>query len=187
MTDIYMTTAMKKKITEQNAVATVLNSLIKEINANWGEVWSKLNTICAGRIPEGLNPEFAKFQFILAASAVNLRVAFELFGRRKGERMFNYHMNVMKQFLGDDDRFRAVQKSTLAYMDAYNRGIMNINSPASTVAIELVLNFQIRPGADSPSFGMMFDPAAADYLSKALVIFSGKWEKMEQMFDIKEG
>lgn len=177
---------MKKKITEQNAVATVLNSIIKEINANWGEVWGKLNTIAEGRVPPELNPEFAKFQFILAVSAVNLRVAFELFGRRKGERMFNYHMNVMKQFLGDDEKFRAVQKSTLSYMDAYNRGILAVNSPASMVAIELILNYQIRPAKDQPgpSYGMLFDPAAADYLSKALTIFSGKWEKMEQMFEI---
>lgn len=184
MTRSHKTSTMKKKITEQNAVAMVLNSIIKEINANWAEIWNKLHSLEGVQIPPDLTSEFAKFQFILATSAVNLRVAFDLFGRRKGERLFNYHMGVMKQFLKDEEKFKVVQKKTLAYMDAYNRGIMSVSNPANMVAIELVLNFRIQPGPDQPA--SFFDPASADYLSKALVIFSGKWEKMEKMFDIKE-
>jgi hypothetical protein len=138
----------------------------------------------AGFVPPKL--EFAKFNFSLAALAVNFRVAFDLMPRDQAERIFLEMLRMMEQQLGSGSGNKAVQNAILKYVEAYNNGIIAIRNPLQDVAMLFYYKIGLSntPQAVVDETYYTPDPRVVDYTQRAMTMFVGRWEYLLERFEV---
>jgi len=177
---------MKKKITELNAVAAVMDSVFQQVDEKWGVIWEP-----AGRMADEIgmqlnNLNFIKLNFQIAALSVNMRSLFDLVPRVQSERMFTILQDMLKHNLGNDKAYYAVVNMMKKYIEAYNAGIIKIASPLREVA--MLLYYKIGLGNTEQTVVdehfYVPDPRLLDYLTNAITMFSGKWEHLLNNYEL---
>ncbi|MEM7035568.1 MAG: hypothetical protein AAF570_01240 [Bacteroidota bacterium] len=177
---------MKKKITDLNAVAAVMDIVFQQVEERWPEIWNPVvEALNARRIPHASH-EFVRFNYSLAVLAINFRSAFDIFPRDQAEHLFTHFQRLLKKNLGDGAGFHAVQNSVVKYIDAYNNGILNIRNPIHDVA--MLLYYKI--GMDNTEQKVVDEayyipePKIVEYLTKSLTLFTGKWEMLLGKYEV---
>lgn len=176
----------KRKITEINAVAAVMDSVFQQVESHWYQVWGPVEkSLHETGIPLQKS-EFIRFNYSLAVLAINFRAAFDLVPRRQAERLFTYLQQFLQKQLDNKDGFLAVKASILKYIEAYNTGILKIHNPVKDVATLLYYKIGMENTEQTVVDESFFapDPAMVDYLSQSLMLFVGKWDMLLQKYDL---
>jgi hypothetical protein len=176
----------KKKISELNAVAAIVDSIFQQVDERWDTVWSPVaQSLQEAGIPIEKS-DFVKFNFSLAVIAINFRTAFDIFHSAQAERFFTMLQDLLKEQLGGKEGYQAVINAILKYIEAYNNGILKIRNPVLDVAMLLYykIGLQNTPQQVVDETYFIPEPQMVEYLSNSLTMFLGKWDMLVQRFDI---
>ncbi len=176
----------KKKISEINAVAAVVDSIFQQVDERWESVW---NPVAQSLIDSGIKIEksgFVKFNFSLAVIAINFRTAFDIFDTPQAERFFTMLQDLLKDHFGGGDGFTAIINAIMKYIEAYNNGILKIRNPVLDVAMLLYykIGLENTPQTVVDETYFVPEPQMVEYLTSTLTMFLGKWDILVQRFDI---
>ncbi len=176
----------KKRITEINAVAAVMDSVFQQVETHWFKIWGPVEeSFRENKVPLEKS-EFVRFNYSLAVIAINFRAAFDLFPRSQAERMFTYLQHFLRKQLADEKGYAAVRTTIQKYIEAYNSGILKIHNPVKDVATLLYYKIGLENTEQAVVDESFFapDPTMVDYLAQSLMLFTGKWEMMMQRFEV---
>ena len=177
---------MKKKITEINAVAAVMDSIFQQVETHWYQIWGPVEaSLVEHRIPMP-KTEFIRFNYSLAALAINFRATFDLFPRSQAERLFTYLQQFLFKQLDDSKGYAAVRTTVEKFIEAYNTGILKIKDPVKEVATLLYYKIGLDNTEQTVVDETFYapDPTMVDYLSNSLKLFVGKWDMLLNRFDV---
>jgi hypothetical protein len=176
----------KKKITELNAVAAVMDSIFQQVDERWGQLWLPTEEALRASGVQLEKSDFIKFNFSLAALAINFRASFDLFHPQQAERLFTILQQLFKDQFGDGPAFVAVRSAVVKYIDAYNNGMLKIRNPVLDVAMLLYYKIGLQNTAQKvvDETYYMPEPAMVDLLMNALTLFLGKWDILLERFEI---
>jgi hypothetical protein len=176
----------KKKITEINAVAAVIDGIFHQVDERWGQLWLPTETALREAGVKLGKTEFIKFNFSLAAIAINFRAAFDIFHPDQAERFFTLMQQLLKNQLGDGPGYAAVRNALVKYIEAYNNGLLKIHNPVMDVAMLLYYKIGLENTAQKVVDETYFvpEPDLVDLLTKALTMFLGKWEILLERYEI---
>lgn len=176
----------KKKISEINAVAAVLDGIFQQVDERWGHIWLPTEEALREAGVKLGKSEFIKFNFSLAAIAINFRAAFDIFHREQAERLFTVMQQLLQKQLGEGAGYLAVRNAIMKYIEAYNNGILKIRNPVLDVAMLLYYKIGLENTAQSVVDETYYvpEPQMIDLLTKGLTLFLGKWEILLERFVI---
>jgi hypothetical protein len=176
----------KKKITELNAVAAVMDTIFQQVDERWGYLWLPTEEALRKSGVRLEKSDFIKFNFSLAALAINFRASFDLFPPHQAERLFTLLQQLFKDQFGDGPAFVAVRNALLKYIDAYNNGVLKIRNPVIDVAMLLYYKIGLQNTEQKvvDETYYMPEPAMIDLLSNALTMFLGKWDILMERYMI---
>ena len=176
----------KKRITETNAVAAVMDAVFQQVDAQWGHLWLPTEQALLEAGVKLEKPEFIKFNFSLAAIALNFRRAFEIFQPAQAERLFALMQQFLEKQLGPGPGFVAVCNAIVKFFDAYNNGVLKIRNPVLDVAMLLYYKIGLKNTAQQVVDETFFapEPAIVDQLTRALTMFLGKWDLLLEKYDV---
>jgi hypothetical protein len=129
--------------------------------------------------------EFAKFNFLLAAIALNMRSGFDVYEKHQAERLMTNMVRILEKLFGQGEKFETVRASIMKYMEAYNQGIYNIRNPVIDIAMamwnmmdmeNMILHITGQAG------NRQISQPTLQFLTNSLVLFSGKWELLNKNF-----
>lgn len=174
----------KKKITEANAVAAVMDSVFQQVDDRWADLWLPTERALREAGVKLEKSEFIKFNFSLAAIAVNFRASFDLFQPRQAERLFTILQQMLQKQLGDGPAFVAVQRAIAKYIEAYNNGILKIRNPLLDVAMLLYYKIGLENTEQKVVDETYYapEPGMVDLLTRSLTMFLGKWEILVERY-----
>ena len=173
---------MKPPISEHSASVSVLDLIFKQVDYFWPGVWDDLSNMMNSIPGKHPTPEVAKFNFILATTSLNLRKAFDLFPREQAERIFIQTLKLYEMQFREPRQFHAITGIIRKYMDAYNLGLTSLSNPIDQVSLLLYASL----GLKSPQGGNGADAGIASFLTETLMNFSGKWEAMNEKYEVVE-
>lgn len=177
---------MKSTISENGASVMVLDSVFKQADSKYSEIWENLNKLLAERGAPPLKQGFSQFAFTIAVTSVNMRTAYDIFPRDKAERLFVHTMHLFEMQLKNPTHLAAVTNSIRKYITAYNDGLTAVHNPLDHVAHLLYYNMGMKnvgtSKAGQSSVGA--NPGIVKYLASSMLFFSGKWEALNGKFDI---
>lgn len=177
---------MNRNITERNAVAAIMDSVFQQIDERWDQIWQPVERILDQLPVRKPKSNFVKFNYSLAALAINMRATFDIFPQHQAERMFTTMQALLEKQLGEGKGFHAVTNTIVKFTEAYNNGIIKIDNPVNEVA--MLLYYKIGLGnteqqvVDEKYY--VPEPKIVDYLSRSLTIFTGKWEALVQKYQV---
>lgn len=176
----------KKKITEVNAVAAVMDAIFQQVDERWGQLWLPAEQALRESGVKLEKSEFIKFNFSLAAIAINFRSAFELFPHQQAERLFTVMQQLLQKQLGDGAGYVAVRNAVVKYIDAYNNGILKIHNPVIDVAMLLYYKIGLQNTAQKVVDETYYvpEPQMVDLLTRSLTMFLGKWDMLLERFEV---
>ena len=177
---------MKKKITEINAVAAVMDSIFQQVETHWYQIWGPVEeSLKENNIPVQKS-EFIRFNYSLAALAINFRSTFDLFPRSQAERLFTYLQQFLYKQLDDPKGYSAVRSTIEKFIEAYNTGILKIHNPVKDVAMLLYYKIGMENTEQTVVDETFYapDPTMVDYLTQSLMLFVGKWEMLLKRYDV---
>ncbi|HEX2899806.1 MAG TPA: hypothetical protein VHS96_08820 [Bacteroidia bacterium] len=176
----------KKKITELNAVAAVMDSIFQQVDERWGVIWLPAEQALRESGVKLEKSEFIKFNFSLAAIAINFRSAFDLFQPAQAERLFTAMQQMLKQQLGDGPAFVAVRNAVVKFIEAYNNGVLKIRNPVLDVAMLLYYKIGLQNTAQKVVDETYYvpEPEMVDLLTRSLTMFLGKWDMLLERFEV---
>lgn len=174
----------KKPITEANAAAAIMDLVFSQVDERWFQVGEPLGRIVAESGMPPVKDAFARFNFSLAAIAVNFRVLFELVPRDQAERIFTRMLQLLEQQLGTGPGFAAVRNAVMKYIEAYNNGVIAIRNPVYDVAMLLYYKVGLENSRQKVVDEVYFipEPRVVDYLTHALSMFLNKWEYLLERY-----
>ncbi len=176
----------KKKITEVNAVAAIMDSVFQQVETHWYQIWGPVEkSFLENGVPLEKS-EFIRFNYSLAALAINFRSTFDLFPRSQAERLFTYLQQFLHKQLGNDTGYAAVRSTIQKYIEAYNAGILKIHNPIKDVATLLYYKIGLDNTEQTVVDESFFapDPTMVDYLTQSLTLFLGKWDMLLKRFEV---
>jgi hypothetical protein len=176
----------KKKITETNAVAAVMDGIFQQVDERWGQLWVPVEQALQESGIKIEKSEFVKFNFSLAALAINFRASFDIFFPQQAERFFTIFQDLLLKQLGQGKGYEAVRNTIIKYMEAYNNGILKIRNPIYEVSMLLYYKIGLQNTEQKVVDETYFipEPQMVDYLCKSLTMFSGKWDLLLERYDI---
>ena len=179
---------MKPKITEENAAAMVMNGIFQQCDNSWEGMWQILTKMSLKNKTNLPSKDFVKTNFSLAAIALNFRIAFDVFPHERAERMLEFTFNLLQRNLGDKNS-DTVQKVILKYFEAYNAGLLEMRNPITDVAMLLYYKIGMSNTEQKLVDESYYvpDPKTVEYLANALAMFAGKWNIIQQKFEIVTG
>ena len=179
---------MKPSMSESGASLNVMNMVFKQADQNWPQLWPALVQLIKESGQPVPKPEFAKFGFTVAALALNLRAVFDLLPREQAERIFKVTMAIFQQQFKNPKHFNAIVSTVKKYIDAYNDGIIKIDSPTLEVAKLLYYNIGLKNVSHKIVDRTFYAPApkVSEFLDRSLLYFAGSWEAMVKNYDVKE-
>lgn len=179
----------KKKITEINAVAAVMDSVFQQVDERWSELWLPAEQALRESGVKLEKSEFIKFNFSLAAIAINFRSCFEIFHPHQAERLFTILQQLLQKQLGDGPQFVAVRNAIVKYIEAYNNGVLKIRNPVLDVAMLLYYKIGLHNTEQKlvDETYYMPEPEMVDLLTRSLTMFLGKWDLLVERFVIVAG
>lgn len=174
----------KKKISEINAVAAVMDAIFQQVDERWGQIWLPTEQALREGGVKLEKSEFIKFNFSLAAIAINFRSCFDIFHREQAERFFTLLQQLLEKQLGGNAK--AVSNAIIKYIEAYNNGVLKIRNPVMDVAMLLYYKIGLenteQKVVDETYY--MPEPGLVDLLTRSLTLFLGKWELLLERFVI---
>lgn len=178
----------KKKITEINAVAAVMDNIFQQVDERWPQLWLPTEQALREAGVKLEKADFIKFNFSLAAIAINFRASFDLFPPQQAERLFTILQQLLKDQFGEGQAFAAVRNAMLKYIEAYNNGILKIRNPVLDVAMLLYYKIGLQNTEQKvvDETYYMPEPGMVDLLTNALTLFLGKWDILLERFIIVE-
>ena len=176
----------KKKITELNAVAAVMDSIFQQVDERWGLIWLPAEQALRESGVKLEKSEFIKFNFSLAVLATNFRTAFDLFPAAQAERLFTILQQLLKDQFGEGQAFVAIRNALLKYIEAYNNGILKIRNPVLDVSMLLYYKIGLQNTAQKVVDETYYvpEPEMVDLLTRSLTMFLGKWDILLERFII---
>ena len=175
-------------MTEQGAALMVLDSVFKQIDAKWPEIQRILDRLLekAGRPP--LKEDFARFNFQLAVIGLNSRQCFDIYPKERSERLLALTFSVLHSQFPDARHSKAVLATVKKYIDTYNHAQTAIASPLEMVTKLYYYTIGLKNVelfvADKVAYGP--EPIIIEYLSNALLFFSGKWEAIDGKYELMD-
>jgi hypothetical protein len=175
----------KEKISENNAVAAVVDGIFRQVDEQWPVVWLPVEESLRASHVSIEKSEFVKFNFTLAVLAINFRASFDIFPKSQAERFFTLLQELLKRQLGDKG-FVPVMNAIIKYIDAYNNGVLKIHNPVTDVAMLLYYKIGLKNTAQTVVDETYWipEPQMVDYLTQMLGRFLGKWEHMLDRYDV---
>lgn len=176
----------KKKITELNAVAAVMDSIFQQVDERWGVIWLPAEQALRESGVKLEKSEFIKFNFSLAVLAINFRTAFDLFPPAQAERLFTILQQLLKDQFGEGQAFVAIRNALLKYIEAYNNGILKIRNPVLDVSMLLYYKIGLQNTAQKVVDETYYvpEPEMVDLLTRSLTMFLGKWDILLERFEV---
>lgn len=176
----------KKKITEINAVAAVMDSVFHQVDERWEQIWLPTEQALLSAGVKLEKSEFIKFTFSLAAIAINFRSCFDIFHPQQAERFFTILQKLLKDQLGEGPQFVAVRNAIVKYIDAYNNGVLKIHNPVTDVAMLLYYKIGLQNTEQKVVDETYYvpEPQMVDLLTRALTMFLGKWDILLEKYII---
>jgi len=176
----------KKPITEINAVAAIMDTIFQQVDNHWFEIWDPVQRGLENARMTIPNHEFVKFNYSLAVLAINFRAAFDLYTRDQAERLFSHLQTLLTHQLGQSDSTQAVIGMIIKFTEAYNNGILRIKNPLSEVAMLLYFKIGLKNTEQKVVDETYFvpEPEMIAYLERSLMLFTGKWENLNQRFEL---
>jgi hypothetical protein len=176
----------KKKITELNAVAAVMDSIFQQVDERWGVIWLPAEQALRESGVKLEKSEFIKFNFSLAVLATNFRTAFDLFPPAQAERLFTILQQLLKDQFGEGQAFVAIRNALLKYIEAYNNGILKIRNPVLDVSMLLYYKIGLQNTAQKVVDETYYvpEPEMVDLLTRSLTMFLGKWDILLERFEV---
>jgi hypothetical protein len=176
----------KKKITELNAVAAILDGIFHQVDERWEQIWLPTEDALRSVGVQLGKTEFIKFNFSLAVIAVNFRAAFDIFHQDQAERLFTLMQQLLQKQLGEGPGYVAVRNALLKYIEAYNNGMLKIHNPIMDVAMLLYYKIGLENTAQKVVDETYYvpEPQLVEMLIKALTMFLGKWEMLLERYEI---
>jgi hypothetical protein len=176
----------KKKITELNAVAAVMDSIFQQVDERWGVIWLPAEQALRESGVKLEKSEFIKFNFSLAVLATNFRTAFDLFPPAQAERLFTLLQQLLKDQFGEGQAFVAIRNALLKYIEAYNNGILKIRNPVLDVSMLLYYKIGLQNTAQKVVDETYYvpEPEMVDLLTRSLTMFLGKWDILLERFEV---
>ncbi|MBL0017262.1 MAG: hypothetical protein IPP17_12715 [Bacteroidetes bacterium] len=176
----------KKKITELNAVAAVMDSIFQQVDERWGVIWLPAEQALRESGVKLEKSEFIKFNFSLAAIAINFRSAFDLFPPAQAERLFTILQQLLKDQFGEGQAFVAVRNAVIKYIEAYNNGVLKIRNPVLDVSMLLYYKIGLQNTAQKVVDETYYvpEPEMVDLLTRSLTMFLGKWDILLERFEV---
>ena len=180
------TVTMKKKISELNAVAAIMDSCFEQVEARWTELWEPVEQIQQDSQLPIQKPKFVRFNFTLAVLAINTRASFDLLPRERAERLYTILQQLLKKNLGDGPGFHAVINSLVKFTEAYNNGVLHIRNPLYDVAMLLYYKIGLENTEQFVVDESYYipEPRLVEYLTKSLVMFAGKWDMLLARYEL---
>ncbi len=176
----------KKKITEVNAVAAVMDSVFQQVDERWPQIWMPTEQALREAGVKLEKSEFIKFTFSLAVIAINFRACFDLFYPPQAERLFTILQQLLQKQLGEGPKFVAVRNAIIKYIEAYNNGVLKIRNPVLDVAMLLYYKIGLENTeqklVDETYF--MPEPDMVDLLTRSLTMFLGKWDLLVERYEL---
>jgi hypothetical protein len=168
----------KKPITEANAAAAIMDMVFSQVDERWFQVGEPLGRMIGEAGLPAVKDPFARFNFSLAALAINFRLLFELVPREQAERVFTHMLQLLEQQLGAGPGFAAVRNVLMKFIEAYNNGIIAIRNPVYDVAMLLYYKIGLENTRQRVVDEVYFipEPRVVDFLTHALSMFLNKWE-----------
>lgn len=176
----------KKKITEINAVAAIMDGIFQQVDERWGQIWLPTEESLRSSGIKLEKSEYIKFNFSLAAIAINFRASFDLFHPTQAERLFTLMQQLFQKQLGSGPGFEAVRNALVKYIDAYNNGILKIRNPVLDVAMLLYYKIGLQNTAQKVVDETYYvpEPSMVDLLTRSLTMFLGKWDILLERFEL---
>ena len=176
----------KKKITELNAVAAVMDSIFQQVDERWGVIWLPAEQALRESGVKLEKSEFIKFNFSLAVLATNFRTAFDLFPAAQAERLFTILQQLLRDQFGEGQAFVAIRNALLKYIEAYNNGILKIRNPVLDVSMLLYYKIGLQNTAQKVVDETYYvpEPEMVDLLTRSLTMFLGKWDILLERFEV---
>ncbi|MBK9449172.1 MAG: hypothetical protein IPN95_07115 [Bacteroidetes bacterium] len=176
----------KKKITELNAVAAVMDSIFQQVDERWGVIWLPAEQALRESGVKLEKSDFIKFNFSLAAIAINFRSAFDLFPPAQAERLFTILQQLLKDQFGEGQAFVAVRNAVIKYIEAYNNGVLKIRNPVLDVSMLLYYKIGLQNTAQKVVDETYYvpEPEMVDLLTRSLTMFLGKWDILLERFEV---
>lgn len=177
---------MKKKISEENAAATVLDAVFKQLDKTWEGMWDVISKMSMkNRLPV-TSKDFVKINVGIAAIAVNFRVAFDMYPQERAERLLDILFKLLERFLGGGKNVEAVQHIILKYFEAYNNGMLDLRNPITDVAMLLYykVGFQNTEKKLVDESYFIPEPRVVEYFANVLALFADKFTLINQKFDL---
>lgn len=178
---------MKQPISEINAAAAIMDAVFQQVDLRWDQIWSPVDEWLTQQEISRNKPDFVKFNYSLAVLAINFRAAFDLFPKAQAERLFTHLQNLLRKQLGEGQGFQAVRSAVLKYVEAYNNGLLNIRNPLWDVATLLYYKIGLQNTQQTVVDESYYvpEPRMVEYLSNSLMMFAGKWEHLQQRFELQ--
>ncbi|MBP6721978.1 MAG: hypothetical protein KA239_06640 [Bacteroidia bacterium] len=176
----------KKKITELNAVAAVMDSIFQQVDERWGVIWLPAEQALRESGVKLEKSDFIRFNFSLAAIAINFRSAFDLFPPAQAERLFTILQQLLKDQFGEGQAFVAVRNAVIKYIEAYNNGVLKIRNPVLDVSMLLYYKIGLQNTAQKVVDETYYvpEPEMVDLLTRSLTMFLGKWDILLERFEV---
>ena len=177
----------KKKITELNAVAAVMDSIFQQVDERWGVIWLPAEQALRESGVKLEKSGFIRFNFSLAAIAINFRSAFDLFPPAQAERLFTILQQLLKDQFGEGQAFVAVRNAVIKYIEAYNNGVLKIRNPVLDVSMLLYYKIGLQNTAQKVVDETYYvpEPEMVDLLTRSLTMFLGKWDILLERFEVE--
>ncbi len=179
---------VKVKLSERTAAVRVLDGVLDQIERQWPGIYQAVDGVLRERHQPTIDPPKAKFQFTLAAIAINLRATFDVFPLEIAKRLMKYTMFVFESHFPDPKMFQLITDSVDRYIKAWNDGLLRIENPAKKVSAHLYYNMGLRNITHTVGDRKYKAPdlVVIDYLSQVLVLFGGKWEAIDMKYELEE-
>jgi hypothetical protein len=177
----------KKPITEANAAAAVMDLVFSQVEERWSQVSDPLVRIVGEAGLPAIKQDFSRFNFSLAALAINFRVVFDLVPRDQAERIFTHMLQFLERQLGSGPGFTAVRNAVMKYIEAYNNGIIAIRNPVYDVGMLLYYKIGLENTRQRVVDEVYFipEPRIVDYLTHALSMFLSKWDYLLERYQLQ--
>ncbi len=177
----------KKKITEQEAAAHFVLSVMERTRDMWPNIYDDLRNSYGDRVTIG-DQTMAAFDLALAVLSQEIQALRNLFPKDQSERLRKWVLACI-----DSTEYGEYAKNEVKeYDESFQQSLKNAENPLDAISIRLlhrwlgrnVKNFEIRIGSEKTG---IIDPLLVMRVRGILVTFTRTWETIKENFKLLQG